>query len=132
MDRILEFRGKTLSGQWVYGNVTHLQSHFNGISAGYYISNSAGAPFAYNVRPETIGQFTSRNDDAGDNLYEGDVIRNNVAGVYEVYFSILDTAFAVRRLPAKKEKYLLGQYIEMLRKAQCTFTICGTNCNPSG
>jgi len=53
-----KFRGMDINGNWYYGNLTILKVNNRSIKKGSYISNSAGMPFAYLVRPETVGQFT--------------------------------------------------------------------------
>jgi hypothetical protein len=50
----LKFKGKTIGGEWVIGNLSILSKKYEDIEAGYYISNSAGVPFAFHVRPEII------------------------------------------------------------------------------
>ena len=73
------FRGKTLKGDWVIGNLAVITKRYDhcGIfkEPGFYISNSVGAPFAYAVRPETIGQSTGLIDCDGKEIFEGDVIQ---------------------------------------------------------
>lgn len=72
-----KFRGMDLQGRWFYGNLAILAKDLKstGNKAGYYISNAAGAPFAYAVRPETVGQFIGRSDDNGKDLYEGQRVK---------------------------------------------------------
>ena len=49
--REILFKAKTISGNWVNGLLANKDDK-------WYISNKVGMPFAYDVRPETICQFT--------------------------------------------------------------------------
>lgn len=65
-DRFL-FKAKTCNGEWVAG-------FFHCKDDKWYISNKAGSPFAYEVRPDTICQCTGLKDKNGKLIWENDVV----------------------------------------------------------
>ncbi len=81
--REIVFRGMTLGGEWVYGNLSVLKQKIDNIEAGTYISNSAGLPFAYAIRPETVGQYTELLDMAGKRIFSGDADGIGVVSITE-------------------------------------------------
>lgn len=67
MENRFLFRGKTLHGDWVQGFLACKGDE-------WYISNKAGTPFAYAVRPDTICQCTGLRDKNGRLVWEHDVL----------------------------------------------------------
>ena len=64
--REILFKAKTNNG-WVEGMLANKNGK-------YYISNSSGSPFAYEVFPDTICRFTGRCDKNGKKIWENDVL----------------------------------------------------------
>ena len=85
--REILFKAKTISGNWVNGLLANKDDK-------WYISNKAGMPFAYDVRPETICQFTGLYDKNGKKIWENDILKTWDDQYAQVKFGLYNTGFA--------------------------------------
>lgn len=73
--REILFKAKTISGNWVNGLLANKDDK-------WYISNKAGMPFAYDVRPETICQCTGLKDKNGNMVFENDIMSAHLDDIF--------------------------------------------------
>ena len=73
--REILFKAKTISENWVNGLLANKNDK-------WYISNKAGNPFAYEIRPETICQFTGLCDKNGKKVWENDILMAHLDEFY--------------------------------------------------
>lgn len=78
MKRVIEFKGKdTTSGVWVYGLLLgdEQDEYPSMISTGEWdLSPNSPYPIVHQVHPESVGQYTGKDDADGKRIYEKDII----------------------------------------------------------
>ena len=67
--REIKFRGKTGTGNWVYGDLTF--SRYGNPYIGSLSKKWSG------VKRNTVGQYTCMHDCNGKEIYEGDIVKTN-------------------------------------------------------
>lgn len=70
--REILFRGMDVLGKWHCGLLAESAGFPGQVCEGVYISNSVGSPFAYIVRPETVGQYIGLRDKHNVRIFEDD------------------------------------------------------------
>ena len=96
------FRARIVdTGKWIKGNL--FKSEFQGEICFAIQDTVNGSWVDYVVDPQTIGQYTGKNDIEGTKIFEGDMLSDKFGFMYEVYFDEDEAAFMLRDL-AKNPK----------------------------
>ena len=73
--RTIIFRGKSLNNRWVFGDLEVNRLEERTLIHAYDDNNRYHRQF--DVRADTVGQFTGIYDKFGTAIYEGDIVRTN-------------------------------------------------------
>lgn len=94
--REILFKGKDIRGNWHIGLLAH-------IGNAWYISNKVGTATAYEVIPNTIGQYTGLTDKNGKKIFEGDILRRAYYPYEDVAIEWFDGSFRFREVNKPKD-----------------------------
>lgn len=116
--REILFKAKACNGKWVEGLLANKDNK-------WYISNKAGQPFAFEVRPDTICQYTGLTDKNGRKIWENDIVKYHFGdavapirfGEYQSCFDSIQTGHVGFYVDWDSKKALrkdLGYWVNMI------------------
>lgn len=102
--REIKFRGLSLTGYWIYGN---LDNQGNMVE----IFNRDDGMFSKSVvMPKTVGQYTGLKDKNGKEIYEGDILEFSKGGIRYVEWDDDFKVFVLVDPKVKLESVNIGNW----------------------
>ena len=107
-------KGKELTtGEWVYGNLLIREGEASSEKQ-YFIVHPKKNVYRYEenkVYPETICEFSGKNDKDGRDIFEGDIVKDNYGNVGKIYYDDDILAWRVDYIYAGKT-YLGNEFVK--------------------
>ena len=129
--REIKFRGKTTSGEWIYGSLCTNPYDENDVEI---VDHSKVFLPRESVLPETVGQCAGLEDSNGNDIYEGDIMKSafskNAFGVVawrqQGYFCIIPIERLNDKYDEHSEYSTLGHMLEVrVEGTPCNFEVIG-------